>query len=59
MIKQLTFLFQYHSDIDECAENEDNCTDICINTIGGFNCSCSTGLELQQDGISCAGKTLT
>jgi len=45
-------------DIDECAEERHNCSTyegqanaICINTIGGFQCSCSEGW--QGDGFYC------
>uniref|UniRef100_A0A8C5N0K9 Uncharacterized protein n=1 Tax=Leptobrachium leishanense TaxID=445787 RepID=A0A8C5N0K9_9ANUR len=30
-------------DIDECYQNSSDCEQICINTIKGYNCSCTTG----------------
>ena len=46
----------YFLDIDECAENSDNCHNatVCTNTIGSFKCHCPAGLS--GDGITCIGK---
>ena len=43
------------SDIDECAENGDQChvKATCINEDGGYSCQCQTGYE--GDGTSCIG----
>eukprot|EP00794_Sanderia_malayensis_P007058 gene7058-7850_t len=42
------------ADIDECAENNGNCGDICTNFPGGFKCECSSdGFEIGADGKSC------
>jgi hypothetical protein len=43
-------------DIDECARNADNCSSkaYCINTYGGFKCTCMAGFT--GDGIYCRGK---
>jgi EGF domain/RTX calcium-binding nonapeptide repeat (4 copies) len=40
-------------DIDECAENRDNCdaNATCSNTAGGFTCTCNTGFE--GNGVTC------
>ena len=47
--------FPISSDIDECDLLTDNCTELCLNTIGGYNCSCADGYQLIDDGISCEG----
>jgi hypothetical protein len=47
------------SDIDECSKNLDNCdkeTQICNNSLGGFNCSCREGYEGDGSGTSCRAK---
>ena len=44
------------SDIDECAENRDNCEQLCNNRAGDFTCSCRSGYQLDSDGRSCTGK---
>ena len=46
------------SDIDECAENTDNCDQHCINTVGSFTCACNAGYRLALDFRSCDGKQL-
>ncbi len=38
-------------DIDECAGNV--CEQICVNTIGGYVCTCRPGFNL--DGEECVG----
>ena len=43
-------------DIDECAENHDNCEQLCNNRAGDFTCSCRSGYQLDSDGRSCTGK---
>jgi MYXO-CTERM domain-containing protein len=40
-------------DIDECATNDGGCSQICTNTPGSFECSCSSGYALGSDGHSC------
>ena len=47
------------SDIDECAVGMDDCAHNCSNTIGGFECSCRDGYELEEDGKTCRGKPVT
>ena len=36
--------------------NDHNCSQICVEVEGSFNCSCYTGYELQEDGATCTGK---
>ncbi|XP_022091528.1 sushi, von Willebrand factor type A, EGF and pentraxin domain-containing protein 1-like [Acanthaster planci] len=40
-------------DINECASDNGGCTHDCLNTLGSFYCSCSSGFALQPDGRSC------
>ena len=42
-------------DIDECAEETDNCAQLCNNTAGSYTCNCRTGYRLDSDGRSCNG----
>ena len=47
-------------DINECeADNHGtsngNCSQICVNTEGSFECSCRVGYVLGSDGTSCLG----
>ncbi|XP_064385443.1 uncharacterized protein LOC135334236 isoform X4 [Halichondria panicea] len=39
-------------DINECEEDAHNCTDVCVNVQGGFECACNQGYTLA-DTTSC------
>ena len=39
--------------------NDHNCSQICVEVEGSFNCSCYSGYELQDDGATCEGNTFT
>ena len=49
-------LFTSESDINECEEQTDRCTQDCTNSAGSYTCSCDSGYRLQSDGFSCNGK---
>lgn len=40
-------------DINECAENLDDCGQLCDNTQGGFTCDCMQGFQLLDDNKNC------
>jgi hypothetical protein len=42
--------------MNECLENISGCAHNCINTFGGFKCSCNQGYLLGKDLKSCIGK---
>ena len=44
------------NDIDECSTGKHNCSHICSNTYGGFDCSCYQGYTLLADKSTCQGK---
>ncbi|XP_023213992.1 sushi, von Willebrand factor type A, EGF and pentraxin domain-containing protein 1-like [Centruroides sculpturatus] len=44
-------LCQY--DIDECVNNNGNCSHFCTNIIGSFICSCPNGMKLAEDQVTC------
>ena len=44
------------ADVDECSEGTHNCTAECMNTQGGFQCSCSSGYQLSEDEATCKGR---
>ena len=43
-------------DINECILAVSGCSQLCLNTIGGFKCDCITGYELTADNVTCAGE---
>ena len=45
----------YYLDINECEADNGNCSQICVNTEGSFECSCRVGYVLGSDGTSCSG----
>ena len=38
---------------DECQVMNGGCYHICVNTPGGYHCSCNSGYWLDRDGHSC------
>ena len=42
-------------DILNCMINDHNCSQLCVEVEGSFNCSCYPGYELQEDGVTCTG----
>ena len=42
-------------DIDECSLDTDGCDQGCINTLGSFQCNCTEGYALNDDGFTCDG----
>ena len=51
----VTNMIFFLSDIDECALDTDGCDQGCINTHGSFQCNCSEGYLLNEDGFTCDG----
>ena len=45
----------FDTDIDECSENTDNCSQTCTNADGNFTCGCYNGYLLDTDGTTCNG----
>ena len=46
------------TDIDECSEGISECSQLCINTIGSYSCSCQNGYQLDSDNHTCLGKII-
>ena len=39
--------------------DDHNCSQICVEVVGSFNCSCYPGYELEQDRATCTGTYTT
>ena len=50
------FIGLLYSDVNECAELNGGCHQVCINVEGSFLCSCNDGYELHSDNITCTGE---
>ena len=44
------------SDINECAEDLDDCAQTCMDTELGYTCSCRSGYRSANNGRECHGK---
>ena len=44
------------TDIDECLDNNGNCSNDCVNTEGSYYCKCPAGYHLQPNNRICKGK---
>ena len=44
------------TDIDECLDNNGECSLYCINTVGSYYCKCPTGYILQSNQHDCEGR---
>ena len=49
------YVNHYYLDILNCMINDHNCSQVCVEVEGSFNCSCYSGYELQEDRVTCAG----
>lgn len=43
-------------DVDECLVANAECTQLCVNNPGSFECACKDGYILREDGETCSGK---
>ena len=47
--------YLFNSDVDECEEDTDGCSQTCTNTNGSFICGCNSGFLLDVNGATCSG----
>ncbi|XP_043484069.1 tolloid-like protein 2 isoform X1 [Leptopilina heterotoma] len=52
-VQKAGFSAIFMKEFDECALTEHGCEHDCINTLGGYECSCKVGFELHSDGKNC------
>lgn len=46
----------FSSDIDECDDENNNCDQGCLNTVGSYSCACEIGYRLDPFNSTCRGK---
>ena len=51
----VTLLFT--SDDDECTSSDSGCSHDCVNTPGGYHCTCPVGYTLDSSEKTCTGKS--
>ena len=44
------------ADVDECLDNNGNCSHKCVNTEGSYYCECPAGYILQPNNRICEGE---
>lgn len=52
-VQKAGFSATFMKEFDECVLIDHGCEHNCINTLGGFECSCKPGYELHSDGKHC------
>jgi len=48
-------LYISYADVGECLLGIHNCSQVCVELLGNFECSCYHGYMLQDDGVTCEG----
>ena len=43
----------YLIDVNECEMNTDECEQICVDTLGSYECDCLSNFTLYSDGLRC------
>ena len=46
------------ADINECEDHNGDCGHNCIDTTGSYYCTCDDGYKLDDDDLTCHGKTI-
>ncbi|XP_032664732.1 tolloid-like protein 2 isoform X2 [Odontomachus brunneus] len=52
-VQKAGFSATFMKEFDECKLTDHGCEHDCINTLGGYECSCKVGFELHSDGKHC------
>lgn len=55
-VQKAGFSATFIKELDECELQDHGCEHECINTLGGYQCSCYIGYELHSDKKSCESK---
>ena len=57
-VQKAGFSATFMKEVDECELLDHGCEHECINTLGGYECSCYIGYELHSDKKTCESKLL-
>ncbi|KAI8499304.1 hypothetical protein Bbelb_230680 [Branchiostoma belcheri] len=50
----MTLVYMGTHDVDECRDNNGNCSHACVNTVGSYHCACPAGMFLSlEDNKEC------
>jgi len=52
-VQKAGFSAVFMKEVDECETQNHGCEHECINTLGGYECSCRIGFELHSRRICC------
>lgn len=52
-VQKAGFSASFIKELDECELQDHGCEHDCINTLGGYQCSCYIGYELHSDKKTC------
>lgn len=52
-VQKAGFSATFIKELDECEQQDNGCEHECINTLGGYECSCNIGYELHSDKKTC------
>ena len=45
----------YFLDTNECLLNNGGCSQLCVNSLGSYQCNCGNGYQLNNNQIDCDG----
>ena len=51
-------VFLTYIDINECSTDGGGCSGSCVNSLGSFECTCSSGFQLDGDRVTCVGEKM-
>lgn len=46
----------YHTEFDECVNENGGCEQRCVNQLTSFECDCYDGYMLDSNGLNCSGE---
>lgn len=53
MSLSLSLYLSIQTDVDECLDNNGGCQQVCVNTMGSYECMCTEGFFLSDNQHTC------